>query len=73
MISINIVVVNVTCFRTLIITVIIFAWFPAFNIYGIPLFVCDVAGKFDFYGCLFSVENRVNITATPHIMRKWII
>jgi hypothetical protein len=69
----NIITVNVTCFRTLIITVIAFAWFPAFNVYGTPWFVCDVAGRFGFCGCRFSVENRVNITATPHIMRKSLI
>jgi hypothetical protein len=72
-ISLNIIVVNVTCFRNLIITAIIFAWFPAFNVYGTPWFVCDVADRFGFCGCRFSVENRVKITATRHITRKWLV
>jgi hypothetical protein len=63
----NILVVNVTCFGTPIIVVIIFAWFAAFNVYGSAWFECDVADRFGFRGCRFSVENHVNISATRHI------
>jgi len=55
----NIIFVNVTCFRTAIITVIIFAWFPAFSVYITRRFVCDVAYRFGFCGCpFFGGESR---------------
>jgi len=66
----NIIVVNVACFRIPNITVIIFAWFPVFNIYITPWFVCDFADRFGSCGCRFSVENRVNISVTRHTQRK---
>ena len=69
----NIIVVNVTCLHIPIITVITFAWFPAFSVYGTAWFMCDVADGFGFCGCRFSLENCVNISVPYHIMPTWLI
>jgi hypothetical protein len=70
----KILVVNVTCFGTTIITVIISAWFAAFSVYDTAWFVCDVPDRFGFCDCRFACgESREYYCDSSYIAYAFLL